>query len=486
MHQILLQHPGAFEFTEELLLFLMLHLHSGWFGNFLFNTEAEARYHLREKTMLSLWTAVLGNKDRFFNRAYCPPDAHAHARAHAQQRGSTAASSSAPIAALDMPPVVPVVTRARVVLWHRWYLRWQDRLWGLAWEGTHQLDIKKGAESGAWADKEQSPHCAGCEARFHSCWKRQHHCRSCGQVFCGRCSSHFRVVPTISSSRPSRCCTDCAAQIDTSYLEIMARHSTRFGSIASNLDGSMGALGVSAISSGSGSGHHHLSLNKGSGGQTLEEYRHNEGARVLSSRQPQSPQSPQGHPMGSFASEESTGGSAPSAEALLRAAGGTNSSRPGSRRKSILDILTGSSGVGGGGGGKGDDLLGEGGGVGAAGFDDGLVEEEPHDYEAHMSRGRSLLGRGTLSRGPSGRQLAATQPEDEGSGGGGGAEQNKDNIEATKGAKDSHGSVGSGGNGSVMGVFPPAPPVAATTSPRPRTINGKGGFTVDVGLDSNM
>lgn len=35
LHQLLLQFPGAFEFTESLLLFLADHLNSCLFGNFL-------------------------------------------------------------------------------------------------------------------------------------------------------------------------------------------------------------------------------------------------------------------------------------------------------------------------------------------------------------------------------------------------------------------------------------------------------------------
>jgi hypothetical protein len=35
------QLPNAFQFNEELLLFLSQHQYSGWFGNFLFDSEKE-------------------------------------------------------------------------------------------------------------------------------------------------------------------------------------------------------------------------------------------------------------------------------------------------------------------------------------------------------------------------------------------------------------------------------------------------------------
>ena len=39
--QIRRQFPSAFEFTEDLLLFLARYHHSGWFGDFLHDSERE-------------------------------------------------------------------------------------------------------------------------------------------------------------------------------------------------------------------------------------------------------------------------------------------------------------------------------------------------------------------------------------------------------------------------------------------------------------
>jgi Ca2+-binding EF-hand superfamily protein len=68
VHQIMHQFPCAFEYTEDLLVFIADHMHSGLFGSFLGNTE-EQRRHGRlfnglEETV-SIWSYVLKRKTRF-------------------------------------------------------------------------------------------------------------------------------------------------------------------------------------------------------------------------------------------------------------------------------------------------------------------------------------------------------------------------------------------------------------------------------------
>lgn len=190
VHQCLIQHPDAFEFTEDLLIFIMQYMQSGWFSNFLYNTEREMKYHMREQSVLSIWAVVLGNKEEFINPTYAPADV----------------------------PIMPVLSRSRIVVWSGWFLRWQDRLWGMSWESTNHLDIKKVAESGAWVDKADINSCTNCQRNF-SFFRRKHHCRCCGQIFCAACSQFQRIVATISTSRTSRCCGECAALLDASVLD---------------------------------------------------------------------------------------------------------------------------------------------------------------------------------------------------------------------------------------------------------------------------
>jgi myotubularin-related protein 1/2 len=157
VHQCLFQMCDAFEFNEELLLFLAEHLHTGWFGTFLCNSEKELKAISNQGSIISIWTYVLGNRTYFTNKTF-------------QQCES---------------PVVPVVTLQRLVIWSKWFLRWNDRLWNIAWsESNHgNQEIKKNEVtfSGNWADDKIAIVCLHCEMKF-TFFKRKHHCRCCGQV----------------------------------------------------------------------------------------------------------------------------------------------------------------------------------------------------------------------------------------------------------------------------------------------------------------
>lgn len=193
VHQMLVQMPNAFEFNEELLLFLMTHLHSGWFGNFLFNSEYELKFHVSHKGLLSIWTAVLGNKELYRNPNYFAHDS----------------------------PVVPIVSKSRLVIWQGWFLSWQDKLWNAGWIENNQLDVKP--ENRTIDGKT----CFKCELPFTMFTRRKHHCRCCGQIFCYACCNSMRIVPAVSNTYPSRCCTECALLLDMDYFnDAEAREST--------------------------------------------------------------------------------------------------------------------------------------------------------------------------------------------------------------------------------------------------------------------
>eukprot|EP01113_Clastostelium_recurvatum_P024294 TRINITY_DN2900_c0_g1_i5.p2 TRINITY_DN2900_c0_g1~~TRINITY_DN2900_c0_g1_i5.p2 ORF type:complete len:129 (-),score=18.87 TRINITY_DN2900_c0_g1_i5:293-679(-) len=51
--------------------------------------------------------------------------------------------------------------------------------------------------------------CMGCEAAF-TFFRRRHHCRKCGQVFCDSCSNHYVKLPaTFGFITPQRVCCSC-------------------------------------------------------------------------------------------------------------------------------------------------------------------------------------------------------------------------------------------------------------------------------------
>jgi hypothetical protein len=183
VHQFLVQMPDAFEFNEELLLFLVAHVYSGWFGNFLFNSEYELKFHVSHKSLLSIWTVVLGNKEKYRNPRY------------------TARES----------PVVPVVSKSKLVIWSGWFLGWYDKVWNATWIETNQLDVK------AEARVIDGKMCFKCEAAF-TFTRRKHHCRCCGQIFCYDCCHARRIVPAVSTSYEARCCNECALLLDMDYF----------------------------------------------------------------------------------------------------------------------------------------------------------------------------------------------------------------------------------------------------------------------------
>jgi hypothetical protein len=70
VHQVLLQFPDDFEFTEELLVFIADHLYSGLFGNFFCNCERQREeLRLKERTS-SVWMYIISNARHFQHPHY--------------------------------------------------------------------------------------------------------------------------------------------------------------------------------------------------------------------------------------------------------------------------------------------------------------------------------------------------------------------------------------------------------------------------------
>ncbi|CAM9855011.1 unnamed protein product, partial [Ectocarpus fasciculatus] len=70
VHNLLAQFPTAFEITEGLLTFVAEHAFSGLYGTFLCDTEQHrSRLKVKQRTV-SVWTAVLNNREAFVNANY--------------------------------------------------------------------------------------------------------------------------------------------------------------------------------------------------------------------------------------------------------------------------------------------------------------------------------------------------------------------------------------------------------------------------------
>lgn len=42
----------------------------------------------------------------------------------------------------------------------------------------------------------------------------QHHCRACGQIFCGKCSSKYSTIPKFGIEKEVRVCEPCYEQLN--------------------------------------------------------------------------------------------------------------------------------------------------------------------------------------------------------------------------------------------------------------------------------
>ncbi|CAL1536875.1 unnamed protein product [Lymnaea stagnalis] len=62
----------------------------------------------------------------------------------------------------------------------------------------------------SWKDGET---CTRCRVQF-TMLQRKHHCRNCGEVFCGKCSSKNSIIPKLGLEREVRVCDSCYEKIN--------------------------------------------------------------------------------------------------------------------------------------------------------------------------------------------------------------------------------------------------------------------------------
>ncbi|ESO90839.1 hypothetical protein LOTGIDRAFT_87572, partial [Lottia gigantea] len=59
-----------------------------------------------------------------------------------------------------------------------------------------------------WMPDDLSFHCMACKIPF-TFVRRRHHCRNCGKIFCGRCSTNSVPLPHFGHIKPVRVCNRC-------------------------------------------------------------------------------------------------------------------------------------------------------------------------------------------------------------------------------------------------------------------------------------
>ena len=161
VHQLLHQNPNIFEFNEDLLIFIMHHAQSAWFGNFMLNSEKDRNLlRLKERTV-SIWTYVQLNFSEFGNANFRP--------------GTSSVW-------------VPVTSIRKTMLWSKWFLKWHDIVWKNEWNRKNEdfsemdgADVPLDISASNTVDE-----CYGCQRKF-SMFVRRTHCFHCNNTFCGDC-----------------------------------------------------------------------------------------------------------------------------------------------------------------------------------------------------------------------------------------------------------------------------------------------------------
>eukprot|EP01111_Echinosteliopsis_oligospora_P012649 TRINITY_DN4360_c0_g1_i1.p1 TRINITY_DN4360_c0_g1~~TRINITY_DN4360_c0_g1_i1.p1 ORF type:complete len:374 (+),score=29.55 TRINITY_DN4360_c0_g1_i1:96-1217(+) len=69
--------------------------------------------------------------------------------------------------------------------------------------------FKLKATSPPWTDDKKETNCTSCRRKFSYMVVRRHHCRNCGGLFCGNCSSHTTVLDFLGYIGPKRVCDTC-------------------------------------------------------------------------------------------------------------------------------------------------------------------------------------------------------------------------------------------------------------------------------------
>ena len=70
IYQIMEQYPDAFEFRENMLLFLSEEIYSNKYGTFLFNSEKELEENEARQITVSIWSEIFLNKKKYINPHY--------------------------------------------------------------------------------------------------------------------------------------------------------------------------------------------------------------------------------------------------------------------------------------------------------------------------------------------------------------------------------------------------------------------------------
>eukprot|EP00606_Chrysophyceae_sp_TOSAG23-5_P000677 GSChrysophyteH2.ASY1.ANO1.626.1 assembled CDS len=93
-------------------------------------------------------------------------------------------------------------------------------------EGGGAADAQLTAEQPNWQKDEDWTNCRECNTKFDAYLKRKHHCRHCGYIFCGKCTSGRCLLPVhFNKHDPTRVCNNCFMDLQPQQEAIAAQNS---------------------------------------------------------------------------------------------------------------------------------------------------------------------------------------------------------------------------------------------------------------------
>jgi len=126
-----------------------------------------------------------------------------------------AAESPTHLAPLAQPRTAPATTSPAALSSPDHPPSWRDLSLADDWqvESLAQTRMTEAASPGArltprWVPNDCAAVCACCASKFKLV-RRRHHCRACGDVFCGACSRERMALPNLGYDSPVRICTAC-------------------------------------------------------------------------------------------------------------------------------------------------------------------------------------------------------------------------------------------------------------------------------------
>ncbi|XP_034660445.1 lateral signaling target protein 2 homolog isoform X1 [Drosophila subobscura] len=93
----------------------------------------------------------------------------------------------------------------------------------------------------AWIPDGKAPRCMACQTPF-TAFRRRHHCRNCGGVFCGVCSNATAPLPKYGLTKAVRVCRDCYVR------EVQVRSSSSAASVGVQMQSQAGRAQTASAS----------------------------------------------------------------------------------------------------------------------------------------------------------------------------------------------------------------------------------------------